>query len=90
MALAPADIGDIEALLGTPGSVARPVAVLRQRFPGLTITQCDPSDIDLAVPFRHWTNVSLHLIDGSNHCWQLTDDAERATGLVVVVHPTGP
>jgi hypothetical protein len=50
----------------------------------MTVTQCDPSDIDLETPFRVLAGVSLYLVDGMDHCWRLTTDATRATGLVVV------
>jgi hypothetical protein len=86
MALGATDLADIEALLNTQVAPAQAAAELRRRFPALTITQCDPSDVDLETPFREWPRFSLHLVDGSDHCWRLTPDAARATGLVVVAH----
>ncbi len=89
MALSATDLADIEALLNTHGAQAQAVAELRRRFPTLTVTRCDPSDVDLETPFREWPGVSLYLVDSADHCWKLTADAARATGLVVVAHQAG-
>ena len=82
MALNATELTEIEALLGAGGVGA--IGEMRRRFPALTVTRCDPSDIDLETPFRVWPELSLYLVDGADHCWRLTSDASRATGLVVV------
>lgn len=86
MALAAADLADIEVLLNTGTERARLVADLRRRFPGMAVTTCDPSDVDLETPFRTGAHFTLHLVDSTNHCWRLTSDADCATGLMVVAH----
>ncbi|HVZ52575.1 MAG TPA: hypothetical protein VG986_11445 [Pseudolabrys sp.] len=84
MALTADDVREIETLLGAGEASAQALADLRRRFPGLSVTRCDPSDLGVETPFREFARVALHLVDGSDHCWRLTDDPARATGLVVV------
>jgi len=84
MGLASDDLAEIERLLGTADSGPAVVAALRHRFPALTVTQCDASDVDMETPFCAWHDFSLHLVDSADHCWRLTSDATRATGIVVV------
>jgi hypothetical protein len=86
MALGAADLADIEMLLNTGTERACVVADLRQRFPGMAVTTCDPSDVDLETPFRIGAHFALHLVDGANHCWRLTSDADCATGLMIVAN----
>ncbi len=89
MGLGATDLADIEALLNTQVAQVPVVAALRRRFPALTVTQCDASDVDLETPFREFPGFSLYLVDRADHCWRLTPDAARATGLVVVAHKVG-
>ena len=84
MALSAADLEAIETLLATPAAPEAVVPALRQRLPGLSVTRCDPSDVDTETPFRSWPHVALFLVDGTDHCCRLTGDPARATGIVVV------
>jgi hypothetical protein len=84
MSLESHEIADIEYLL-VSASAETVFAVLRDRFPDLSLTRCDPSDIDTETPFREYGRYSLYLVDGADHCWRLTSDPTRATGLVVAV-----
>ncbi len=84
MALSNADIEEIEGLLGSPAEPAAAIGALRHRFPHLTVTRCDPSDVDAESPFLTLPRFTLYLVDGADHCWRLTPDATRATGLVLV------
>jgi hypothetical protein len=74
-ALSPAD-ADPEALTG-----------FRRDFPGLSLTRCDVSDLGVEHPFRRYQRFNLYLVDASEHCWRLTTDPARATGLVVAAKP---
>lgn len=85
MGLSANDLVQIEALLAAPGAQAQALALLRQSFPRLSLTRCDPSDLGDERPFRAFGRFELHLVDGTDHCWRLTSDPERATGLVVVM-----
>jgi hypothetical protein len=37
----------------------------------------------METPFRQYAGFDLYLVDGSSHCWSLTDNPELATGLVI-------
>ena len=84
MGLTADELAGIDALLGAPEADAQAVAAIRQQFPRLSITRCDPSDLGAETPFRDYERFELYLVDGSSHCWRLTADPEEATGLVVV------
>jgi hypothetical protein len=86
VALSTSDLADIEALLAAQPEPSLAVTALRRRFPKMAVTQCDPSDVDLETPFRTWAGFALHLVDSADHCWRLTDQTERATGLLLVAH----
>jgi hypothetical protein len=84
MGLSTGDLAQIETLLGATGAGAQAVAELRRRFPRLSLTRCDPSDLGVELPFRAFRVFDLYLVDGTDHCWRLTSDPERATGVVLV------
>ncbi len=90
MALTHADMMEIDALLGNPEAGAAAIAELRARFPKLSLTRVDPSDLGMDTPFRQYGRFSLFLVDGSAHCWSLTDDPGRATGLVIAANGGTP
>ncbi len=82
MAVAADELLVIEQVLSAPGADARVVAQLRSRFPNLSWTQCDASDV-AEEPFRTFSRFDVHLVDRSDHCVQITGDPARATGIVV-------
>jgi hypothetical protein len=84
MPLDAAELLEIETLLSTANDSSQVVAGMRHRFPSLTITRCDASDVDTETPVLTVDRFSVFLVDGSDHCWRLTTDAARATGLVLV------
>jgi hypothetical protein len=84
MALDAGALSEIELVLAGSAEPAQAAASLRQRFPALTVTRCDPSDVDMETPFLVTPRVTLFLVDGADHCWRLTADPARATGVVVV------
>lgn len=84
MALTADNVRDIEALLNAADAGEQTLAELRRRLPGLSVTRCDPSDLGVETPFREYPRFGLYLVDGSDHCWRLTDEPGRATGVVVV------
>lgn len=86
MALTPADLGEIDALLGAPDASGGAVAALRARFPKSSLTCASSSDLGVEAPFRQYKQFDLYLVDGGSHCWNLTQDPGLATGLVVVAH----
>ena len=82
MAIAPNEWLEIEALLSASGADRAVITELRQRFPQLSWTRCDASDVT-DVPFRLYPRFEIHLVDRSDHCVQITADPARATGIVV-------
>ncbi|MGO9174245.1 MAG: hypothetical protein ACLP7P_20080 [Rhodomicrobium sp.] len=83
MGLSAADIEEIGALLGAPGAGPAALTALRARFPQLSLTRVHASDLGMEAPFRQYASWDLFLVDGNAHCWSLTDNPERATGLVI-------
>ncbi|MBS1141307.1 MAG: hypothetical protein H6R13_2760 [Proteobacteria bacterium] len=60
-------------------------ASLRQRFPDLHFTECSEDDVSpLYHPAFSVEGYDLFLISGaSGHCLALTNDAEKATGILI-------
>jgi len=90
MALSAGDLLEIDALLATPDADAGALETLRRRFPGLSLTRCEASDVDAERPFREYRRFNLYLVHAADHCWRLTSDPARATGLVVAPHRARP
>lgn len=88
MTLTEDDMTEIGALLAAAGAENDAVAELRRRFPSLTVTRCDASDVTEA-PYAVFDRIDLHLLDASDHCATLTADLSRATGLVLAKKETG-
>ena len=82
MALGADELMEIERMVAAADAGASPVAELRKRFPHLAWTRCDASDVS-EVPFKSFPQFDLHLLDGSDHCAQITSDPGRATGIVL-------
>jgi hypothetical protein len=57
-------------------------ADLRIRFPQLSWTQCDASDVTEA-PFQTYGLFEIHLVDNADHCVRITTDPSCATGVVL-------
>lgn len=82
MAVSPDVLTEIEQVLSAPDVDAGAVTALRGRFPHLSWTKCDASDV-VETPFRSLARFDLHLVDTADHCVQITTDPERATGIIV-------
>jgi len=80
------ELTEIEGLLAARDADARIFGELRRRFPSISVTRCDASDIGVEPAFREFERFSLYLVDGHDHCWRLTGNAARATGIVIVPH----
>ena len=77
-----AELACVENVLGkavTVGWLER----LRRVLPGRAITVCDAADMTEGRPYREYPEFEVYLVDGSGHCWQLTQDPAAATALVV-------
>jgi hypothetical protein len=82
MALSADDFTEIDALLVATDAHMRPFSELRRRFPHLSWTCCDASDVT-EEPFRVYEQCEIHLLDSVDHCSHITSDPARATGIVL-------
>ena len=83
MGLSTQDLAEIDGLFAGADGETQAIEALRRRFPSLSLTRCDASDVDAEQPFRQYPAFNLYLVDAADHCWRLTSDPERATGLVM-------
>lgn len=86
MSLTTDKLAEIEALLGAPDADTSVLADFRQRFPGVSLTRCDPSDVDGETPYKEFAKYSLYLVSAVNHCVTMTRDPAVATGIIVVAN----
>ena len=82
MAVNAEELKEIERMLAARDVDAQAFAELRRRFPHLSWTRCDASDVT-EVPFRSYDKFDVHLLDSADHCSQITADPSRATGIVL-------
>jgi hypothetical protein len=83
MALTADALQEIRTLLAGEASAAERCARVRQRFPGLSLTRCEASDMNSEAPVFETAEFCVYLIDTSEHCVRLTGDPAAATGLIV-------
>ncbi len=82
MALAAAELAEIERVLVSSDPASQAYLELRQKFPHFAWIRCDASDV-MEAPYRSFGAFDLHLLDSADHCAQITDDPARATGIVL-------
>jgi hypothetical protein len=82
MAVNANELSEIDRVLSTLNVDVQAFAELRRRFPHLSWTRCDASDVTEA-PFRSYPAFDVHLLDSADHCSQITCDPARATGIVL-------
>jgi hypothetical protein len=80
-------LATLEAALCPPDANSAALTSFRRDFPGLSLTRCDVSDLGVERPFREYARFNLYLVDAREHCWRLTADPARATGVVVAAKP---
>lgn len=59
------------------------LAALRGQFENVHFTYCSDDDVSNGKPVVKRSAFNLYLVDGSDHCLQITSSLEGATGLVV-------
>jgi hypothetical protein len=64
----------------TPRAAA---AALRERLPALRVVVVDAFDMRDEKPAAHGLRRQLHLGASDGHCWAVTEDLAKATGLFV-------
>jgi hypothetical protein len=89
MAISESELSEIESVLAESEAAALPFAALRLKYPHLTWSRCDASDVE-EEPFRTFPAFDLHLLDNVDHCALITRDLARTTGLVVAARSTKP
>ena len=82
MSLSADDLIQIDTILVASGADTLPFVELRRRFPHLSWTRCDASDVT-ETPFRVYEHFDIHLLDSVDHCAQITSDPARATGIIL-------
>ena len=88
MPLSEDDLTEIQSVLAASDPGLGVIAELRRRFPSLSLTRCDASDVT-ETPFAVNAHFELHLVDTVDHCARLTSDPSRATGLVLAQKMAG-
>ena len=83
MALPPAALDNLRAILESDATTAERIASLRQNLLGISLTCCDASDMDAETPAFETADLAVYLIDTSEHCVRLTTNPAAATGLIV-------
>jgi hypothetical protein len=76
------DLQAIEALVSSAEADASLYPALREKFPHLSWSRCDASDV-LEEPFRSFDAYDLHLLDMRNHCPTVVNDVEVASGFIL-------
>jgi hypothetical protein len=82
MAVSAEELTEIDRLLSLGGAEPLPLSELKSKFPHLTWTKCDASDV-IEPPFRSYQHYDVHLLDGADHCVQVTAEPTRATGVIL-------
>lgn len=83
MCISAAVMDEIELTLQQCGKLSpNPLPILKDCFPDLSFVRLSASDIN-EPPFRALDGYNLYLLDGREHCVQLTDNLEHATAVVV-------
>lgn len=78
------NLAQIESMLAAPDADLAAFGDFRQRFPGVSFTRCDPSDVDGETPYKEFTRFNLYLVSAINHCVSMTLDPAIATGIIVI------
>lgn len=82
MAVSAEELTEIDRLLSTGDAEPSPLSELKRKFPHLSWTKCDASDV-IETPFRSYPQYDVHLLDGADHCVQVTAEPTRATGVIL-------
>ena len=89
MALSRDELMEIDKVISVVETDADVFAELRRRFPHLSWTRCDASDV-VEIPFCTYSRFDLHLLDSADHCAQITADPMRATGVILAKRNANP
>ncbi|MBP2299651.1 hypothetical protein [Azospirillum picis] len=65
------------------GTLDAVVRAVREANPDLKTVTGAMAAVMAEEPFREEAAFDLHLVDGNNHCWAITDKPALATGVVI-------
>ncbi len=82
MALSAEELTEIDLVLSELAADAPVVSEMKRRFPKLSWTRCDASDV-IEAPYSSGAVYDIHLLNSSDHCSQITTDPARATGIIL-------
>ncbi len=77
------EVAAIADLIEQRGLSEALVGDLRTLYPGKHFTYCMDDDIHSGKPAVERKGFRIYLVDSSNHCSNLTSDAETASGFVL-------
>jgi len=77
------DLDQIVAKTHEVGAHESGLSVLKQNFPNIHFTLCSDDDIINGKPLREYPLFNIYLVNTSEHCAVLTNDADNASGVVI-------
>jgi hypothetical protein len=82
MAVSAEELTEIEQVLAGLSADAPVIAEMKGRYPKLSWTRCDASDV-VEAPYKQTTLYDIHLLNTHDHCAQITSDPAQATGIIL-------
>ena len=76
----------LAALGAELSGAARPDVAALRRALGASVSVVDADDMRGETPYRRYGDYTVFLIDGRNHCPEITVDPLAATGVVLAKH----
>jgi hypothetical protein len=87
MALTAEELTEIEQVLSGLAADAPVIPEMKGRYPKLSWTRCDASDV-VEAPYKSTTLYDIHLLNSHDHCSQITSDPAQATGIILAKRKT--
>ena len=73
----------ITKVIDTAGLNEQTLSSLRSKLPDVRFTQCDAEDMEDRQPYLTRPGYQVFLLSSDGHCLAVTQDVERAVGLVL-------
>ncbi len=87
MALSAEELTEIELVLAGLAADAPVIAEMKGRYPKLSWTRCDASDV-VEAPYKSTALYDIHLLNTHVQCAQITSDPAQATGIILAKRKT--
>jgi hypothetical protein len=88
MAVSVEELTEIDKILSEAERAPLALSELRSKFPHLSWTKCDASDV-IETPYRSYAHCDVHLLEQGDHCVHVTSEPEEATGVVLAYRRVG-